>query len=143
MDVKQLFEGFTASPVYSLEGESGAGVRCNLEGQVFRVTASAGAETLVRLVLKVTDSEGSTYSRPLGLAVTPSKPTALEQLPDGDHASLVRIEVYAPDGRLVKTVEAGGKDIHAQDFSGLERGLWVVRAVDERGRRFGYKIIRH
>ncbi|MBQ7162372.1 MAG: T9SS C-terminal target domain-containing protein [Bacteroidales bacterium] len=143
LDVKQLFEGFTASPVYSLEGESGAGVRCNLEGQVFRVTASAGAETLVRLVLKVTDSEGSTYSRPLGLAVTPSKPTALEQLPDGDHASLVRIEVYAPDGRLVKTVEAGGKDIHAQDFSGLERGLWVVRAVDERGRRFGYKIIRH
>ena len=143
LNVKQFFEGFTANPVYTLIGEPGEDFDCRIEDSTLVVKTALNAESLVRLGLKVIDSEGSSYVRQLCLAVTPLKPvlTAQEQLHVSESAELEVVEIYCPDGVLIKKMPGQGRCIEAQDFSDLDSGLWLIRATDTQGRHFGYKIL--
>lgn len=68
--VDELFRGYTKSPVYTSE-VTGTAATATLADKLLTVKAGTAAG-IVTVLLKVTDAEGSSYERPLYVAVTDS-----------------------------------------------------------------------
>jgi len=78
LSLKSLFAGYEKAPVYTVDGGSDH-LTCSLSGDQLTLTASGTAEGLVAVTLTVTDSEGSTMTRNLGIAIT-GDPTGIRQV---------------------------------------------------------------
>ena len=78
LSLKSLFAGYEKAPVYTVDGGSDH-LTCSLSGDQLTLTASGTAEGLVAVTLTITDSEGSTMTRNLGIAIT-GDPTGISQV---------------------------------------------------------------
>ena len=132
VNVAKLFAGFTKSPQFTAETTGIAATAQLADG---RLTVTAGAtEGLATVMLTVTDSEGSTYSRPLNIAVSGEGSLAsVSVLRTTD--DIVSYELFDLSGRQL----SNGQSSNCQLMPG---GVYLMRATDRTGQRHTIKVIR-
>ena len=92
ISLKSLFAGYTATPQYKVERLSGTATAATADGQM---TIKAGTPGLTAFNITVTDSEGSTMTRRMNIAVTGDAPTSINAC----HAAKdISSDVYTIDG---------------------------------------------
>ena len=172
IDVAKLFAGFTKSPQFTAEEtgtETGTGTGTKakpiLHSSLFTLhladgllTVKAGsAEGLSAIKLTVTDSEGTTYSRMLNIAV--SGEGSMTAVPTITADDIVSYELFDLNGRRLpmsvlpgkadsslfnspsKTI--GGKGALNSHSSLIKGAVYLMRATDRQGRQHTIKAIKH
>ena len=125
INIASLFAGFTKSPQFKAE-ITGTAATAQLTDNMLTVTATAN-EGLATILLTVTDSEGSTYSRPLNIAISgKGSETAIRGITTAD---IVSYELYDLNGKPVN-----GKLVNGQ--------IYLMRSTDRDGRQHTIKVIK-
>ena len=125
INIASLFAGFTKSPQFKAE-ITGTAATAQLTDNMLTVTATAN-EGLATILLTVTDSEGSTYSRPLNIAISgKGSETAIRGITTAD---IVSYELYDLNGKPVN-----GKLVNGQ--------IYLMRSTDRDGRQHTMKVIK-
>jgi len=144
ISLKALFAGYTASPTYQI-GYSGDKLStAMLNDTLLVITSNATEGSLEIITLTVTDSEGSTKTRSLGVAVT-GNPTAsgIQKAITDILDEVVSYEVFNLNGMLLKSERAAkGADIHSQNMQGVGHGTFVLRTKHANGQVHTMKIAR-
>ena len=125
IDVKTLFAGFTKSPQFKAE-TTGTAVTAQLTDNILTVTATNN-EGLATVLLTVTDSEGSTYSRLLNIAVSGKGSETV--VPDITADDIVSYELY----------DLNGRRLEGQPQQGV---VYLMRATDHQGHQHTIKVIK-
>ena len=157
VDIAALFKGYTKSPVYAIEGRWGyqsgksgmvavqsaqqeTAVEARLAGS--QLMLNAGQKSgLASFTVKVTDSEGATYSRLVNVAVTSSDP--IESLEHIEAVRFVRFSAFDLNGRRLMQGDAADCDMYSLPLGGLTRGIYLIEAVDTEGRTRSFKVVRN
>ena len=126
VDLKTLFQGYTSSPSFTIENNSATAISASLSGSVLTVTGLVD-NTLGSVTMKVTDSEGSTYSRTFNVAVT-QQATAIQAPLTIDRVA--SCEVFTTNGTKV-----------GNSVTGLASGIYLMKAIDTNGNHRTAKII--
>ena len=139
INLKELFAGFTASPVFSFDNTSDCATLA-IENDTLLVV-SALKNGIVKAVVKVSDAEGSTYERGMNLGITDAVPvTGIDAVQtDG---SLSSYEVYTLDGRQVTSGKAHGCTVHQLPLSTLPSDFYILKTTDTNGHSRNYKIMK-
>ena len=125
INIASLFAGVTKSPQFKAE-ITGTAATAQLTDNMLTVTATAN-EGLATILLTVTDSEGSTYSRPLNIAISgKGSETAIRGITTAD---IVSYELYDLNGKPVN-----GKLVNGQ--------IYLMRSTDRDGRQHTMKVIK-
>ena len=125
IDVSTLFAGFSKSPQYKAE-PTGTAATVQLTDNLLTVTATAN-EGLATILLTVTDSEGTTYSRLLNIAV--SSKGSETTVPGITIANIASYELY----------DLNGRRLEGQPQQGV---VYLMRATDHQGRQHTIKVIK-
>ena len=140
VNLTDYFAGFTASPTYALEGAA-QGVSTTISDKTLTVAAADDATGVSLLKVSVTDSEGSTMTRQLGIAVTGEGATAIRQSLTDD--TVIRsYKVFTLDGRLVKRGKVDGVALRNLPLSSIPSGVYVLDTIDADGHKHSCKIIK-
>lgn len=140
VNLADYFAGFTASPTYALEGAA-QGVSTTISDKTLTVAAANDATGVSLLKVSVTDSEGSTMTRQLGIAVTSEGATAIRQSLTDD--TVIRsYKVFTLDGRLVKRGKVDGVALRNLPLSSIPSGVYVLDTIDADGHKHSCKIIK-
>lgn len=140
VNLADYFAGFTASPTYALEGAA-QGVSTTINDKTLTVAAADDASGVSLLKVSVTDSEGSTMTRQLGIAVTGEGATAIRQSLTDD--TVIRsYKVFTLDGRLVKRGKVDGVALRNLPLSSIPSGVYVLDTIDADGHKHSCKIIK-
>ena len=147
IDLQELSRGFTASPVYSIQDSENCNV--SVDGHKAKVNVAASAEGLGEFTFKVTDSEGSSMSRKVGLRVI-SGETGMDEIllagfdvryvnPVKDLLSLqitsdvicnLEVSVFDVSGKYLVnenyTVASGQNEFNV-DVSSLRNGVYLAK----------------
>lgn len=139
VDLSDYFAGFTSSPTYTLEGAA-QDVSTTVSDKTLTITA---AETTGISLLKVTvtDSEGSTMTRQLGIAVTGDDVTAIRE-PLTDDTLIHSYTVYTLDGHQVTSGTVNGVALRNLPLAKVQSGVYVLETTDNHGKRHSCKILR-
>ena len=136
VDLKSLFMGFSKSPVYAFRVEYGEVDAVIADGKL-SLTPKAGFVGMAGLTLSVTDAEGTTRTRSLGLAVTDGTSTEIITIKSECMEPSV-YELYTVDGRLVKSGAYEKREV----MTGIARGIYVLKMIDEEGRAVALKLVK-
>ena len=125
IDLTGYFAGYTNSPSFTVSN-NGSAVTATVSGSSLVVKANS-AQAITSVDMTVRDSEGSTYTRRLNIAVTDaataiSKPLAIDDIATCD--------VFTTAGIKVGT-----------SLSGLPQGIYVVKAVDKLGKQRSARVL--
>ncbi len=139
MNIAPYFRGFTASPVYSVVSDDD-NAQFTVADSMLTITTPVSAKGIVSARLKVTDSEGSTYERPLYVAITEADITSVGTV---SHAARLKsFEVYTIDGKRVAQGSAYGRSLDNLPLSHLGQGVFILRTVDTEGVVSTCKIVK-
>jgi len=144
VNFKDFFAGYTASPAYTVEYSGSNLSTTTLNDTLLVITSTAENGSLETVSLTVTDSEGSTMTRQLGVAVTADTSYSGIQNVMSDMLNDVEsYEVYTLGGVLVKKATADkGKNAYNLNLQGIGHGTFVVRTTDSKGAVHTMKIIK-
>ena len=127
LNLSQLFAGFSKTPVYQVSSTSDQLQAAITDAQL---TLSAGSTTgLYRLTLTVTDAEGSTYSRHLGVAVTGNTTSIQQTSFDYSETNIVKREFFTLDGQRVSKMQS--------------HETYIMRVTDAEGHQQSVKVIKN
>lgn len=102
IDVAPFFKGFTKSPNYTVMAEQG--VMATIKGSMLNI--SAGEEVTISAVqVTVTDSEGSTMTRPVNVAIG-SDPSGIEDVMSNRMGEVVSREFFTLDGKKIERMQS-------------------------------------
>lgn len=124
-DASPEFRGFTNSPVFSITTD-GTGFSATVSGSVITVKAGNGA-AVGKVMMKVTDADGSSFEKPLGVAVTGS--SSAINTPAADNYTVAKREFFTLDGKPATT------------FKPFE--TYLIRETDTTGKVHTMKAIRN
>ncbi len=136
VDIAVLFKGYTSKPQYTIVEKNGS-VAASIEGSKLMLNASQ--QGLTSIVIKVTDSEGSTYQRRVNVSVT--GPDALPQPLVEDQMQVRHFTVYSLHGEELIDSEAHGESVYSLPINGLDHGVYIVKTLDEKANSHSFKII--
>ena len=141
IDVAKLFAGFTKSPQFTAEETgTGTGTKPILHSSLFTLhltdgllTVKAGsAEGLSAIKLTVTDSEGTTYSRMLNIAV--SGEGSMTAVPAITADDIISYELFDLSGRRLPMVNGKQATVNGT--------VYIMRATDRQGRQHTIKTVK-
>lgn len=136
LDIKDYFIGFTASPTYTVQNSSDAAMTVN--GSVLTVNVLPTAKGIIETQMTVNDSEGSTYTRPLRIAV--AEPVVLSVDEIETNPVIDKYAVYTIGGNLVLQGKAHGKQLSSLPLGQLPSGLYILKTVSDKGKVASYRI---
>ena len=99
VNVADMFKGYTASPKYTIS-QGNDNLQIAVNGSTVTVKPLKD-KMIAEFTVKVTDSEGDSYERKIGVAVNTSYVSAIEGVETED-AELKAYEVYDMSGKLLK-----------------------------------------
>ncbi len=102
IDVAPFFKGFTKSPSYTIM--AGEGVSATIQGSMLNVAAGVDA-AITAVQVTVTDSEGSTMTRPVNVAIG-SDPSGIEDLMSSRTGEVVSREFFTLDGKRIERMQS-------------------------------------
>lgn len=102
IDIAPFFRGFTKNPVYTVAAEQGTTAAIN--GSTLTVTAGA-AHAITSVKVTVTDSEGSTMTRPVNVAIG-DNPSGIETVSDKAVGNVVSREFFTLDGKQITKMQS-------------------------------------
>ena len=140
LNLTSLFAGFTSSPQYTVEG-SANGITTTINGETLTITANNSATGMSLLRLKVTDSENTTFSRQLGIAVSNEASTAIRSTLT-DNTAIQSYRVYTVDGHLITSGNANGCALSQLPLGNIKPGLYVLKVIDTKGDQHSCKMIK-
>ncbi|MDO4801789.1 MAG: hypothetical protein Q4A15_06455 [Prevotellaceae bacterium] len=101
-DVAPFFKGFTKSPSYTVM--AGEGVSATIQGSMLTITAGLDA-AIATVQVTVTDSEGSTMTRPVNVAIG-SDPSGIEDVMSSRMGEVVSREFFTLDGKKIERMQS-------------------------------------
>lgn len=102
IDVAPFFKGFTKSPSYTVM--AGEGVSATIQGSMLTITAGLDA-AIATVQVTVTDSEGSTMTRPVNVAIG-SDPSGIEDVMSSRMGEVVSREFFTLDGKKIERMQS-------------------------------------
>ena len=93
------------------------------------------------LRLKVTDSENTTFSRQLGIAVSNEASTVIHNTLT-DNTAIQSYRVYTVDGHLITSGNANGCALSQLPLGSIQPGLYVLKVIDTKGDQHSCKMIK-
>lgn len=102
IDVAPFFKGFTKSPSYTVM--AGEGVSATIQGSMLTITAGSDA-AIATVQVTVTDSEGSTMTRPVNVAIG-SDPSGIEDVMSSRMGEVVSREFFTLDGKKIERMQS-------------------------------------
>lgn len=102
IDVAPFFKGFTKSPSYTVM--AGEGVSATIQGSMLTITAGLDA-AIATVQVTVTDSEGSTMTRPVNVAIG-SDPSGIEDVMSSIMGEVVSREFFTLDGKKIERMQS-------------------------------------
>ena len=140
IQMKDLFAGFTASPQYDFVNTND-NVQLSLSDGVLTVKTAATATGMARTTLKVTDSEGSSYERQLGVVVT-GKELVVTAVNNNvfEDLSVDHYRVMTLNGVTIAEGQGNHVNIKQLSLKGVPHGIYILEAVDSQGKIHSLKI---
>lgn len=126
IDVAQFFKGFTKSPQYTISS-TGDLFTASVSGSVVTVAAN-NVGGIGIITMKVTDSEGSTHTKRLSVAVT-GRPTGITAPTSANAADIIKREFFTVDGQK------------ATSF--LRGEVYIMKTTDSKGNTQSTKVIKN
>ncbi|MBQ9200764.1 MAG: T9SS C-terminal target domain-containing protein [Bacteroidales bacterium] len=126
VDVTPWFRGFQKSPVFTIAYDSPL-FEAEVSGAQVKVRAGS-VSGMAPVTVTVTDSDGSTFSQRLSVAVARQLPTAIDQpVADLTHMEIVSREFFTLDGKKAGRLQP--------------RETYIMKVTDTAGRMHSVKVI--
>jgi len=126
VDVTPWFRGFQKSPVFTIAYDSPL-FEAEVSGAQVKVRAGS-VSGMAPVTVTVTDSDGSTFSQRLSVAVARQLPTAIDQpVADLTHMEIVSREFFTLDGKKAGRLQP--------------RETYIMKVTDTAGRVHSVKVI--
>ena len=139
INLKDYFLGFTANPKYTVTNSSDVATVSVESDSLLVVTGQNNG--IAQVTMTVTDAEGSTYDRPLGIAVTGSYVSGIDKTVQSE-ATVHRFEVFSLDGKTILKGKAHGATVRQLPLGSLPRGIYVIKLIYADGRQETCKMIK-
>lgn len=141
VNMKPYFAGYTNAPQFSVDSQSST-VTASVSDSILTVKALEN-NCIAEIIMTVTDAEGSTYSRRMMVAVTDDDVTSIGSLQAVESAKIKSFEVYDTSGVKLMAGTANGSDINHLDLGCLANGLYIIKAIDNKGKAISAKVIKY
>jgi len=144
ISVQSLFAGYTSSPYYTYQ-ISGEGIEATLDGDSLTISSISDANSLASVSVTVTDGEGSTKTRVIGVAVSDeSQADAIKEIQSSAMNDIRQYEVFTIDGKKIASVsEPAGITASQLNIPVSAEGVYVVKTTDSKGQTHSFKVIKH
>jgi len=132
IDVEPFFKGFygqngnSVTPTFTIDNTSDL-FDASVSGSVITATAKTNAGIGV-VNVTVTDSEGSTFTQRVSIAVT-GEATGIREISDSQNYTVVKREFFTTDGKKVSKMQTGG--------------VYLMKATDTEGNIHTTKVIKN
>lgn len=127
MDVAAEFRGFTKSPAYTIESANSF-LSATLNGTELSVNPTTAG--LGKVMVKVTDAEGSTYTQLFGVAVT-RDPAAIQNVFNESDLDIVKREFFTADGKAVTSL------------NDVQNGMLIMKLTERNGKVHTMKVLKN
>ena len=143
LKMSDYFAGFTASPQYRVEGNTNENVKMSLENGVLTIEVLASATGMVQATMTVTDAEGSTYSRQIGVVVSSGLQDGLsEPVLTGRQTAIKSYRLYSADGKLLEKKSFSQPVVLGELPLGQRSGgVYILKTTDSDGREASSKLL--
>ena len=143
LKMSDYFAGFTASPQYRVEGNTNENVKMSLENGVLTIEVLASATGMARATMTVTDAEGSTYSRQIGVVVSSGLQDGLpEPVLTGRQTAIKSYRLYSTDGKLLEKKSFAQPVVLGELPLGQRSGgVYILKTTDSDGREASSKLL--
>jgi len=144
INLKALFAGYTNAPAYTIDYSGSHLTTAMLDDTLLVVTSAAQEGCIETLTLRVTDGDGSTMERTMGVAVTgDASITGVRKVVANMLGDVAAYEVYTLGGvQLMRGNAAKGTTAYDLRLQGLPRGTYVLRTTDSNGTAHAMKIVK-
>lgn len=139
LNLSQYFRGFTSGPVFSVIGNDDK-ASFSVSDSILTVKVPATAKGIVSAKMKVTDSEGSTYERPLYVAITEASITGITSV--SKNCQLKTFEAYTLDGKKIASGNAEGHNVNNLPLAKIGNGVFIIKTTDSNGNVSTCKIVK-
>ena len=138
IELAPLFAGYTLSPVYT--AETVADLQSSINDG--KLTITAGSTPCIRqIAVTVTDSEGSSYTRKIYVAVT-GQSTGIQDVDNFEQLKVKSFSVHTLDGKLLLSGSVNDAGVDELNLRGLGSGVFVLTVKDSHSKTHVYKILR-
>ena len=138
IDLAPLFAGFTLSPAYT--AETVADVQSSISDG--KLTITAGTSPCIRQIpVTVTDSEGSSYTRKIFVAVT-DQATGIKNIDNFEQLKVKSYTVHSLDGKLLQQGKGHNAGVANLNIPALGSGMFVLTVKDSDNHTHSYKILK-
>lgn len=139
LNLSQYFRGFTSGPVFSVINNDD-NANFSVYDSTLTVKVPTTAKGVVRAMMKVTDSEGSTYERPLYVAITEASITGITSV--SKNCQLKTFEAYTLDGKKIASGNAEGHNVNNLPLAKIGNGVFIIKTTDANGNVSTCKIVK-
>ena len=140
VNVADMFKGYTASPKFTIS-KGNDDLQVTVDGSTVTVKPLKD-KTIAEFTVKVTDSEGDSYERKIGVAVNTNYVSAISNV-EQEGAELATFDIYTTGGQLIKNGACNRGDTYGTlNLNGIKPGIYVMKTTDVKGRIKSYKIIK-
>ena len=143
LKMTDYFAGFTASPQYRIEGNTNENVKMNLADGTMTIEVLPAATGMARATMTVTDAEGSTYSRQIGVVVSRGLQDGLpEPVLVGRETEIKRYQLYSTDGKLLEKKSFAQPVVLGElPLDQRPGGVYILKTTDSEGRQATSKLL--